>query len=82
MHFSLSFRVALTGHRSKVPRQEPLDAENDSAVVPSVLCDRAGDLPNADEIINSYKDDLPSPELFRQELLRFQIRWNIVNFID
>lgn len=23
-------------------------------LVPSVLCDRAGDLPNADEIINSY----------------------------
>lgn len=37
-------------------------------LVPSVLCDRAGDLPNADEIINTYKDDLPSPELLRQEL--------------
>ena len=47
--------------------------------VKPVLCDRAGDLPNADEIINTYKDDLPSPELLRQELLRFQIRWNIVN---
>ncbi|XP_067030617.1 52 kDa repressor of the inhibitor of the protein kinase-like [Acropora muricata] len=45
-------------------------------LVPSVLCDRAGDLPNADEIINSYKDDLPSPELLRQELLRFQIRYS------
>ena len=48
-------------------------------LVPSVLCDRAGDLPNADEIINTYKDDLPSPELLRQQLLRFQIRWSIVN---
>ena len=28
-------------------------------LVPSVLCDRAGDLPNVDEIINTYKDDLP-----------------------
>ena len=41
--------------------------------------DRAGDLPNADKIINTYKDDLPSLELFHQELLRFQIRWNIIN---
>ena len=48
-------------------------------LVPSVLCDRAGDLPNADGIINIYKDDLPSPELLRQEIFRFQIRWNIVN---
>jgi len=31
------------------------------------------------EIMNICKDDLPSPELLRQELLRFQIRWNIVN---
>ncbi|XP_068697378.1 52 kDa repressor of the inhibitor of the protein kinase-like [Montipora foliosa] len=46
-------------------------------LVPSVLCDRVGDLPNADEIINTYKDDLPSPELLRQELLRFQIRRHI-----
>ncbi|XP_068742165.1 52 kDa repressor of the inhibitor of the protein kinase-like [Montipora capricornis] len=45
-------------------------------LVPSVLCDRAGDLLNADEIINTYKDDLPSPELLRQELLRFQIRYS------
>ena len=48
-------------------------------LVPLVLCDRAGDLPNADEIVNTYKNDIPSPELLRQELLRFQIRWNIVN---
>ncbi|XP_068707766.1 52 kDa repressor of the inhibitor of the protein kinase-like [Montipora foliosa] len=32
-------------------------------LVPSVLCDRAGDLLNADEIINTYKDDLPSGEI-------------------
>ena len=48
-------------------------------LVTSVLCDRAGDLPNVDEIINNHKDDFRSPDLLRQELFRFQIRWNIVN---
>ena len=51
----------------------------ESSLLCLVPCDRAGDLPNANEITNTYNDDLPSPELLHQELLRFQIRWNIVN---
>ncbi|PFX33772.1 Zinc finger MYM-type protein 1 [Stylophora pistillata] len=47
-------------------------------LVQSMLCDRTGpDLPNADEIINTYKGDPPSPEFLRQELLRFQIRYSL-----
>ena len=41
-------------------------------LVPSVLCER--DLPNVDDLIEAYKDDLPSAELLDQELLRWKIR--------
>ena len=42
-------------------------------IVPSILCER-GNPPNLEEIIEMYKDDLPSPELVSQELLRFKIK--------
>ncbi|PFX22700.1 Zinc finger MYM-type protein 1 [Stylophora pistillata] len=70
-------RCCLYFHGS--PKREDLSvlAPGLLCLVPSVLCDRAGpDLPNADEIINIFKDDLPSPELLRQERLRFQIRYS------
>ncbi|XP_048586034.1 52 kDa repressor of the inhibitor of the protein kinase-like [Nematostella vectensis] len=43
--------------------------------VPSILCEKFPD-EEAEAILDTYKDDLPSLELLHQELVRFKIRYD------
>ena len=66
-HQLVHFFVRLKYSGSCFPRTDlSVLASSLLCLVPSVLCDRAGDLPNADEIIDTYKDDLPSPQRISQ----------------